>query len=219
MMKQYLIIAAICLITASTTAQTRVVNGRLTAYNTFPVMNVEVSSKKAKATTVSDSLGQFSLVCLDKDVVMIKPKGFRPVNKKVEGVTDTLKINLIFVDTQKNRQLAIDYGYMMEVDLNYAVSNLEAQNNDYCKYTDIYTLIEAEFGGVTVQNGNITIRGGNTSFTPGASYALIIVDGIPVENIEWIRPCLVKSVNVLKGPEGAIYGSRGGNGVVVISTK
>jgi len=200
-------------------AQTRVVNGQLTAFNAFPVMNVEVSSKKAKATTMSDSLGNFSLVCLDKDVVMIKPKGFRAVSKKVEGVSDTLKINLIFVDTQQNRKSAIDYGYMTEVDLNYAVSNLVAENNDYCKYTNIYQLIEAEFGGVTVQNGNITIRGGNTSFTPGASYALVVVDGVPVENIEWIRPCIVKSVNILKGPDGAIYGSRGGNGVVVISTK
>lgn len=218
-MKQYMLIVAICLITVSATAQTWVVNGRLTAYNTFPVMNVEVSSKKAKATTVSDSLGQFSLVCNEKDVVMIKPKGFRPVNKKVDGETDTLKINLIFVDTQKNRQMAIDYGYMNEVDLNYAVSNLDAENNDYCKYTDIFMLIEAEFGGVTVENGNILIRGGKTSFTPGASYALIIVNGQPTSNIDYIRPCNLKSVNILKGPEAAIYGSRGGNGVVVISTK
>jgi TonB-dependent SusC/RagA subfamily outer membrane receptor len=182
-------------------------------------MNVEVTSKKAKATTVSDSLGNFSLVCLEKDVVMIKPKVFRPVNKKVAGETDTLKINLIFVDTQKNRQMALDYGYVTEINLNYAVSNLEAENNDYCKYTDIFKLIEAEFGGITVSNGQVIVRGGKTSFTPGSSYALIIVDGHPNQDIGWLRPCNVKSIDILKGSEGTIYGSRGGNGVVVISTK
>lgn len=217
-MKQFLIGAIICMMTLATTAQNRVVNGQLTAYKTFPVMNVEVTSKKAKATTMSDSLGNFSLVCLEKDVVMVKPKGFRSINQKVVGETDTLKINLVFIDTQKNRQMAIDYGYMREVDLNYAVSNLEAANNDYCKYTDIYRLIEAEFGGVEVQNGQIIIRGGKTSFS-GQDQALIIVDGHPSSTIGWIRPCNVKSVNILKGSDGAIYGARGGNGVVVISTK
>jgi len=218
-MKQFMMVAVLCLMTVAANAQNRVVYGNLTTFNAFPVMNVEVTSKKAKATTMSDSLGNFALFCLEKDVVMIKPKGFRPINQKVDGETDTLKINLVFIDSQKNRQLAIEYGYVSEIDLNYAVAHLEAENNDYCKYTDIYKLIEAEFGGVTVSNGQITIRGGNNSFTPGASHALIIVDGVPQGNIDWIRPCIVKSVNILKGSDGAMYGSRGGNGVVVISTK
>ena len=218
-MKLFTITALLCLFTVAATAQTRVVNGSLTAYNSFPVMNVEVSSKKAKATTMTDSLGNFQLVCMEKDVVMIKPKAFRPVNRKVDPETHSLKINLVFIDTKKNRQLAIDHGYVNEVDLNYAVAHLEAENNDYCKYNDIFRLIEAEFGGVEVSNGRIIVRGGNTSFTPGASHALIIVDGQPSENIAWIRPCIVKSINILKGSDGAMYGARGGNGVVVISTK
>lgn len=217
-MKQILIVAVLCLMTVAATAQNQVVYGKLTAYNSFPVMNVEVTSKKAKATTMSDSLGHFSIVCLEKDIVMIKPKGFRPVNKKVRPESDTLIINLVFIDTQKNRELALDRGYMMEVDLNYAISNLEAENNDYCKYTDIYKLIQAEFGGIAVENGQFVIRGGNTSFS-GSDKALIIVDGQPNQDIAWIRPCNVKSVNILKGSDGAIYGARGGNGVVVISTK
>ena len=106
-MKQIFILSLICLMTMTTIAQNRVVLGHLTAYNEFPVMNVEISSKKAKASTVSDSHGNSSLVCLEKDVVMIKPRGFRPVNKKVQGETDTLKINLVFIDSKKNRQLGL----------------------------------------------------------------------------------------------------------------
>ena len=218
-MKQIMIVSVLCLMTVAAVSQNRVIHGQLTAYNEFPVMNVEVSSKKAKATTVTDTLGNFSLVCNEKDVVMIKPKVFRSVNKKVNADTDSLKINLVFIDTKKNRELAVDNGYVHETDLNYAVANLEAENNDYCKYTDIFKLIEAEFGGVTVENGQVLIRGGKTSFSAGSSYALIIVDGQPSQSIEWIRPCFVRSVRILKGTEAAIYGSRGGNGVVVITTK
>jgi TonB-dependent SusC/RagA subfamily outer membrane receptor len=218
-MKKATIIALLALLALSAMAQNRVIHGQITAYNEFPVMNVEVTSKKAKATTVTDTLGNFSIVCLEKDVVMIKPKVFRPVSKKVDADTDSVKVNLVFIDTKKNRQATIDNGYMREIDLNYAVANLAAENNDYCKYNDIYRLIEAEFGGVTVDNGNITIRGGNTSFTPGASYALIIVDGQPAMDIGYIRPCVVKSIRILKDGDAAIYGSRGGNGAVVISTK
>jgi TonB-dependent SusC/RagA subfamily outer membrane receptor len=182
-------------------------------------MNVEVTSKKAKATTMSDSLGNFSIVCLEKDVIMVKPKGFQSINKKVSAEDDSLQINLVFINTKKNRELAVNSGYMTETNLNYAVANLVEANNDYCKYTDIYMLIRATQGSsVTVSNsGVITIRGGNTSFS-GMDQALIVVDGQPTTNIEWIRPCIVQSIHVLKGSDGAIYGSRGGNGVVVITT-
>ena len=150
---------------------------------------------------------------------MIKPKVFRPVMQKIDGETDSLKINLVFIDTKKNRQAVIDNGFMREIDLNYATTHLEAENNDYCKYNDIYRLLQAEFGGITVENGRIYVRGGKTSFSPGATHALIVVNGHPNDNIEWLRPCEVKSIRILKDGDGAIYGSRGGNGVVVISTR
>ena len=219
-MKFYLILSTALIITSAAYAQNRVIYGNLTAYNSFPVMNVEVTSKKAKATTISDSLGNFSIVCLEKDMIMIKPKGFQAVNKRVKDDTDTVQINLVFIDNRKNRELAVNSGYMTEVNLNYAVTNLEVENNDYCKYTDIYTLLRSEGSGITVSNsGVITIRGGNNSFIAGASSALIIVDGQPQGSIDWIRPCFVRSINVLKGSDAAIYGTRAGNGVVVITTK
>lgn len=202
-------------------AQNRVINGKLTAYNTFPVMNVEVSSKKAQATTMTDSLGIFSIVCMEKDVVLIRPKGFEPVNRKVNKEdTDSLIVNLVFIDTKKNREIAVNSGYMTETNLNYAVTTLEDENNDYCKYSDIYMLLRATQGSsIQVSNGGvITIRGGNTSFT-GMDQALIVVDGQPTTNIDWIRPCIVRSVNVMKGADANIYGTRAGNGVVVITTK
>lgn len=219
-MKFYLILATALIIASTAYSQNTVVNGKLTAYNSFPVMNVEISSKKAKATTVSDSLGNFSIVCQEKDIIMVKAKTFQPENIKVNNEKDSVIINLVFIDTKKNRELAVNSGFMTETNLNYAVTNLAEDNNDYCKYSDIYSLLRSTQGSsITVSNsGVITVRGGNTSFS-GMDQALIVVDGQPTTNIDWIRPCIVRSVSVLKGSEAGIYGSRAGNGVVVITTK
>ena len=164
-MKYCLILAAVLLLATTVCAQNTLVNGRLTAYNFLPVMDVEITSKKARATTMSDSLGNFSVVCLEKDVIMIKPKGFQPENIKVNNELDALRINLVFIDTKKNRELAINSGYFSEVDLNYATANLAEENNDYCKYTDISHLLRVKLGpSITVSNsGGIRHRSGLNS--------------------------------------------------------
>jgi TonB-dependent SusC/RagA subfamily outer membrane receptor len=48
--------------------------------------------------------------------------------------------------------------------------------------------------------------------------ALYVVDNHPTSSLDWIQPCQIKSINVLKDSNAAIYGSRGGNGVVLIET-
>jgi len=220
-MKYCLILATVLIITSTVCAQNTVVNGKLTAYNSFPVMNVEVTSKKAKATAMSDSLGNFSIVCLEKDVVQIKPKGFQPENIKVNNETDSLKINLVFIDTKKNRELAINSGYLTEINLNYATANLAEENNNYCKYPDMYSLLRAKLGpSMYVDNsGAIRHRKGLNS-SSGMYPPLIVVNGqIQPTPIFLIKPCNVRSIEVLKGSEASIYGRRGENDVVVITTK
>ena len=80
--------------------------------------------------------------------------------------------------------------------------------------------IRGRFAGVQVQsNGDIIIRGINSINL--SSGALIIVDGVPVDNsyLETIPPVTVRSINVLKDSSSSIYGARGANGVIVIETK
>ena len=78
-MKTIALLAIMIIFASALQAQTRVVHGRLTTFNEFPVENVEVTSKKAKATTVTDEFGHFSIVCLENDVIKVKPKAFNPV--------------------------------------------------------------------------------------------------------------------------------------------
>lgn len=215
--KHFIFIAGGILLSASMVAQTRVIHGRLTAFNTYPVQNIEIRSKKGKSATVSDSLGHFNIVCMEEDVIQIRPKTFQSVNRKIGPDTDSLIVNLVFINTRKNRDIAVGYGYIKESDLTYAISNLEQENNEYCHYHDVFELIQGRFAGVVVENGQVIIRGRNS--INSSNEALYVVDGVIMNSIDWISPCEISSISIIKDSAAAAYGSRGSNGVVIIDLK
>lgn len=217
-MKTTALFAIMIMLVTALQGQTRVVHGKLTTFNTFPVQNVEISSRKAKATTKTDEFGHFSIVCEGKDVIKIKPKAFKAHQKKVNAETDSLCINLQFIDSEENMQIAVGYGYISEEDLIFAVSHLENENNEFCSYSDIFQLIKGQLSGVTVSKNEVYVRGGINSFTPGVSMAMYVVDNQRVNSISWLQPCQVKSIDVLKDASASIYGATAGNGVVLIET-
>lgn len=218
-MKSTALIAIMIIFASTVHSQTRVVHGKLTAFNSYPVMNVEITSKKANATTKTDAFGQFSIVCLENDMIRVKPKAFKQVQKKVTSDMDSIHMNLQFIDSESNREMAIGYGYMSKENLNYGVAHLEQENQEFCSYSNIFDLIRGQLSGVTVSGNEVYIRGGNNSFTPGTTMALYVVDNQTTSSLDWIQPCDIKSINVLKDSNAAIYGVRGGNGVVLIETK
>lgn len=218
-MKSTALIAIMILFASTAHSQTRVVHGKLTAFNSYPVMNVEITSKKANATTKTDAFGQFSIVCLENDMIRVKPKAFKRVNKKVTSDMDSIHMNLQFIDSEANREIAIGYGYISKENLNYAVSHLEQENQEFSSYSNIFDLIRSQVSGVRVSGSDIYIRGGVNSFTSGATPALYVVDNQTTSSIDWIQPSDIKSINFLKDSNAAIYGVRGGNGVVLIETK
>lgn len=217
-MKSTALIAIMIILASNLSAQTRVVHGQLTAFNEFPVKNVEITSKKANATTMTDAFGQFTLVCNEKDMIKIKAKAFKPVRKRVRAETESVSVNLQFIDSDENRQMAVGYGYMSKKDLNYAVSHLDNENLEFCSYSNIFDLIRGQLSGVTVHGTDVYVRGGKNSFTPESTMALYVVDNQPTSSLDWIQPCQIKSIDVLKDANAAIYGTRGGNGVVLIET-
>lgn len=202
-------------------AQTRVVHGVLTAYNKYPVTNIEVTAKKSKSTTRSDSLGNFSIVCKEKDQIRIKPATFKSVSRNVDGTTDTIRINLVFMDSKKNRDLAVTQGYMQKKDLTYAAEHMEQENNEYCNFPNIYELLKGRFPGVTVDGTSgsyrVFIRGAQS--INSSSEVLFVVDGSTGANVSGLLPCNIRSIDVIKDGMTAMYGTRGSNGVILIETK
>ncbi len=221
-MKSISFVAALLFIAFSSIAQTRVVHGVLTAYNKYPVTNIEVIAKKSKSTTVSDSLGNFSIVCNEKDQIKIKPETFKMKIQKIDKHTpDTLLINLVFMDSKKNRDIAIGYGYMKKQDLTFAAENMQQENNEYCNFTNIYELLKGKFPGVTVDGASgsyrVFVRGAQS--INSSSEVLFVVDGSSGANVDGLNPCNIKSISVIKDGTTAMYGTRGSNGVILVETK
>ena len=221
-MKTLAFIAVGILFSLSSVAQTRVVKGKLTTFNTYPVQNVEITSKKAKSTVMTDSLGQFEIVCNEKDVIMIKAKVFQSMNKKVKEDDDYISANLIFRDTPANREIATGLGYITHEQLTFALAHMADENNDFCNYGDVFSLVKGKFPGVTVKSNSmgtdgIFIRGDKSIY--GDNEAIYVVDGVRVGDVSFVNPCEMATIDILKDGGAAIYGSKAANGVVVIETK
>lgn len=222
-MRTLSIVCTCFLFSAAGLAQTKVVTGVLTAFNKYPVANVEVRAKKSKSSVLTDSTGTFQIVCEDKDVIQIKPEGFKTVLRNINKgeVEEPLTINLVFMDSRKNREVAIDRGYMDADDLTFAVSNLQQENNEYCNFNNIYELLKGRFPGVHVDgtSGSYVVYIRENTSMNASNEVLWVVDGTPGASIDGIHPCNISSISVIKDGMAASYGSRGSNGVIVIETK
>ena len=220
-MRITVLLAACLLVSIPSFSQTRVVRGKLTTFNRYPVQNVEVMSKKAKSTVMTDSLGEFELVCNEKDIIMIKAKVFQTLNKRVNAEDRYISANLIFRDTPKNREIATGMRYITPEQLTFALAHLADENNDFCNYTDVFDVVRGKFPGVQVKSTSsgqgIFVRG-DKSMT-GENQAIYVVNGVRVNDISFINPCEMVSMDILKDGGAALYGSQAANGVVVIETK
>ena len=112
----------------------------------------------------------------------------------------------------------VGYGTVKKRDLSHPVSSLQVKGDEIRTYRDMYEYLEGRVAGVMVTTGKrIIIRGVNT--VNGSSDPLIIVDGAECQDLSTINPNDVKSVDILKDSAASIYGVRGANGVIVITTK
>ena len=224
-MKTPTLITVYLLIALPTFSQTHVVKGKITTFNRYPVQNVEVASKKAKTAVMTDSLGQFELVCNVKDVIMIKSKVFVSFNKRVTPDDNYITANLIFKDTKKNREIAAGLGYIKPEQLSYALAHLSDENNNFCNFPDVFTLLMTYFPEVQVMSGSsgaaegLYIRGQKSINPEMKNEAVYEVDGMIVGDISFVNPCEIATINILRSGGTAVYGTQAVNGVVIIQTK
>ena len=97
----------------------------------------------------------------------------------------------------------------------YSASKVKLENAG--TYKDIYEYLQGKVPGVQIVGTSIRIRGINTA--TGNTDALVILDGMEVSDVSDVNPADVASVEVLKDSEATLYGMRGANGVVIITTK
>lgn len=112
----------------------------------------------------------------------------------------------------------VGYEYERADQITSSVSSVDVNDLHNDAYSNITDYLQGRVPGLTVVNGRITIRGINTFF--GSTQPLIVIDGTPGGSLADINPQDIQSIQVLKDAGStAIYGVRGANGVIVITTK
>lgn len=207
-----------------------VVSGFVTDINNQPVAGAMILVDKMKSDIVTDSKGFFKIK-IKPDVKMIGAftfdkgsgetlldgKPLDPVQKPVITIILDGPVAMKEKPVQtpdSDEEVNIGYGTMDKKDLASGNNQIDATEERFSSYTNVFDLIRGEIPGVQVNGNRIVIRG--ISSINGSSDPLFIVDGIIVSSIDNINPRQVRTINVLKGADAAIYGSRGGNGVILI---
>ena len=193
------------------------------------LIGVSVRLKDGSGGTITDEKGQYSLrVPSAKDaVVVFSYVGFVTVDRPLKGNT-IANVKMQADPNSLDEVIVVGYGEVRRADLTGSVGSVNVEDLNKAPVKSFDDALAGRVAGVQVtspdgQPGaspNIVIRGGN-SVTQSNS-PLYVVDGFPIEdyNNNAINPSDIESIQVLKDASStAIYGSRGANGVILITTK
>lgn len=208
-------------------ANQTVVTGTVTDSATgAPLPGVTIKLKGGTVGTTTDVSGKFSLTVPDNAILEVSYLGYVPKEVRVANRSD-LHISLTASTTGLNQIVVVGYGTVKKSDVTGAVATIGEKEIEARPVTNAIQAMQGQVAGVDVtsdqrpgQIGDITIRGVRS--LTASNNPLFVVDGVPLTTggIDYLNPTDIQSINVLKDASAtAIYGSRGANGVVIITTK
>ncbi|GAB3549069.1 SusC/RagA family TonB-linked outer membrane protein [Spirosoma fluminis] len=214
------------LLCVSAFAQDRKITGRVTDGNdNSPLPGANVVIKGTSTGMVTDANGQFSLsVAPGRDVLTISAIGFAAQEVNI-GNRTTINIAMVPDIKTLNEVVVTGYGAQAKRDITGAVATVDVKEALKVPVTNVSQALQGRVAGVQIGNDNspgggvmVRIRGFGTL---NDNSPLYIIDGVPTKGSNnTINPNDVESIQVLKDASAAsIYGSRAGNGVVIITTK
>ncbi len=195
-------------------------HGRVTTFDSIPLVKAMVTVKSSRQVILTDTLGLFTVQCLDKDKLAVSANGFARKNIKITNEDKFIHVNLDLKPGERNLELAIGHdGHIKESD-KILVNTINNQEVDFSMYNNIYGAIIGRVPGVHMVNGQVIVRG-ITSISSSGNEALFVLDGVIVSKFIFanIPTSDIKNIVVLKGSAASIYGSQGGNGVIEVYTK
>ena len=226
---------ALTAFTLSAAAQSVTITGTVTGNNNEPLSGVTVTDKQSKNAAVSSANGQFSIKASSPAPVLVfSSTGYQTVELQVKDQTN-LQVSMQLAKNELTNVVVVGYGTQRKAAISGSVSTVKS---DELKQTSISNLaqgLQARVAGVQItQNssapgGNVSVRIRGTNSLNGTSEPLYIVDGVQISNsggvtdvspLATINPNDIESVDILKDASAtAIYGARGANGVILITTK
>jgi len=221
------------------------VSGVVLDFNNQPLAGVTISSKGTSVVVVSDKNGQFSIKAPINSILALSYIGFKQQEVRINK--ESLRIEMAEDSKLMDEVVVVGYGLVKKNDLTGAVSSLKERDFNKGVVTSPTDMIQGRVSGVAVTNSggepgagvSVRIRGAN-SIRSGQD-PLYVVDGIPLDitdiqpagaaitgvgdsgnknPLNFLNPDDIESIDVLKDASAtAIYGSRGANGVVLVTTK
>ncbi|MEA4935929.1 MAG: TonB-dependent receptor [Paludibacter sp.] len=192
------------------------------------IIGASILEKGTNNGTITNFDGEFNLSVLSNATLIVKYVGYKDVEMPVAGKTN-LNIQLNEDVVMLGEVVAIGYGSQKKKEVTGSVASVKAEEFNAGIKSNPIGLVQGKVAGVNIikttsdptsTGYNIQIRGFSTLDKGAGTSPLYIVDGIPVNNIDNISPDEIAAMDVLKdGSAAAIYGTRGTNGVIIITTK
>ncbi len=201
------------------------IEGRVNDSEGKAIPGVSVVVPGSSIGTATDIDGRYSLSLPKGSKLRFSYIGF---NSEEFSINDQSRLDVVLEENSEilNEVVVIGYGTAKRKDLTTAVSTISAQDLDERPITSAAQAIQGKAAGVHVYQPSgapgaamvVRVRG-TTSFN-GSNEPLYVVDGVPVDNIDFLAPNDIANMQILKdASSAAIYGSRAANGVVLISTR
>lgn len=201
------------------------ISGKITTEQGEPLIGATIEEKGTTNGTITDIDGTYSLSCKDsKAVIIVKYIGYADQDVNVNGL-NIIDVALKESSVVMDQVVVVGYGVQKKSDLTGAVGSLKGKELERVTTPNIEQALQGKIAGVYVaptsgQPGAgavIRIRGTGTL---NNSNPLYVIDGMITEDASSVNPQDVESIEVLKdASSAAIYGSRGSNGVILITTK
>lgn len=214
---------------AKTNALAIPIKGKITSDKGEELVGVSVTIKGSTTGTITDVNGNFTLNVPDANAVLVvKYIGFTTQEVPVGSQTN-LNIKLVTEASNLSEVVVVGYNIVKRADVTSSVVSVNAEEIRSRPVANALQAIQGKAAGVDITSnerpgeiGSIRIRG-NRSFIAGNN-PLYVVDGIPLDlrsgGIETINPNDIETIDILKDASAtAVYGSRGANGVVLVTTK
>lgn len=210
-------------------AQSRQLSGTVTdSENGQPLIAATIMVKGSKVNTITDNSGAFTINVSEGDILQVSNVGYKPTEVRV-SFSAPLQVTLEPTNRQLGEVVVVGYGTQKRSDVTGAVSSVPKSRFTQLPVTNIMQAVQGSVPGLNVstpsqvpgRTANVQVRGLNSI---GASTSpLIVVDGVPLApdaSTNDINANDVASMEILKDASAvAIYGVRGSNGVILITTK
>ncbi|MGX5688093.1 SusC/RagA family TonB-linked outer membrane protein [Arcticibacter tournemirensis] len=206
-------------------AQNMTVKGTVKDQKGEPLPGVSIKIKGTTLGTSTGVNGDFTISAPGNAVLSLSYVGFSPQEVPVNNRAQ-INITLKDANTELNEVVVVGYGTQRKKDITGSVAVVKSSDYENRPIVSAAAALQGQAAGVTVSSASgkpgsglaISVRG-NTSIN-AKNNPLYVVDGIVVENIDFLNPQDIESFSVLKdASSAAIYGSSGANGVVLLTTK